>query len=112
GLVIAVGLIILVTVLLSARQRQEGSLRQARQQTTDILRTVKDGLFLLDRQLVIGAAYSAAMETLFQRKDFAGLPFESLLKNIVSERTMTTALKFVKILWAERTNEKLVKTIN
>jgi two-component system, chemotaxis family, sensor kinase CheA len=112
GLLIALALVALVTLLLSARQRQEGSLRQARQQTADILRTVKDGLFLLDQNLVIGAAYSGALETLFQRKDFAGLPFESLLKNIVSERTMTTALKFVKILWAERTNEKLVKTIN
>jgi two-component system chemotaxis sensor kinase CheA len=112
GVVIALALVVLVTVLLSARQRQESSLRQARQQTADILRTVKDGLFLLDQNLIIGAAYSAALETLFQRKDFAGLPFESLLKNIVSERTLATALKFVKILWAERTNEKLVKTIN
>src|SRR3984957_9004005 len=112
GLVIALALVGLVTVLLSARQRQESSLRQARQQTVDILRTVKDGLFLLDRNLVIGSAYSGALETLFQRKDFAGLPFESLLKNIVSERTLATAIKFVKILWAERTNEKLVKTIN
>ena len=73
---------------------------------------MKDGLFLLDQNLVIGSAYSGALETLFQRKDFAGLAFESLLKNIVSEKTLTTALKFVKILWAERTNEKLVKTIN
>ena len=112
GLVIALALVVLVTVLLGARQRQDGSLRQARQQTADILRTVKDGLFLLDQNLVIGAAYSSAMETLFQRKDFADLAFEDLLKNIVSERTMATALKFVKILWAERTNEKLVKTIN
>ncbi len=112
GLVIALALVVLVTVLLSARQRQDGSLRQARQQTADILRTVKDGLFLLDQNLVIGAAYSSAMETLFQRKDFADLALEDLLKNIVSERTMATALKFVKILWAERTNEKLVKTIN
>ena len=112
GLAIALALVILVTVMLSARQRQESSLRLARQQTTDILRTVKDGLFLLDQNLVIGAAYSGALETLFQRKDFAGLAFESLLKNIVSEKTLTTALKFVKILWAERTNEKLVKTIN
>jgi two-component system, chemotaxis family, sensor kinase CheA len=112
GLMIALILIALVTVLLSTRQRQESSLRQARQQTVDILRTVKDGLFLLDENLVIGSAYSAALETLFQRKDFTGLDFESLLKNIVSERTMTTALKFVKILWSERTNEKLVKTIN
>jgi len=112
GLAIALALVILVTVMLSARQRQESSLRLARQQTTDILRTVKDGLFLLDQNLVIGSAYSGALETLFQRKDFAGLAFESLLKNIVSEKTLTTALKFVKILWAERTNEKLVKTIN
>ena len=112
GLVIAVALVVLVTVLLGARQRQESSLRQARQQTADILRTVKDGLFLLDANLVIGAAYSSALEALFQRKDFSGLAFESLLKNIVSERTLATALKFVKILWAERTNEKLVKTIN
>ena len=112
GLAIALALVVLVTVMLSARQRQESSLRLARQQTTDILRTVKDGLFLLDQNLVIGSAYSGALETLFQRKDFAGLAFESLLKNIVSEKTLTTALKFVKILWAERTNEKLVKTIN
>jgi two-component system chemotaxis sensor kinase CheA len=112
GLVIALLLVVLVTVLLSARQQQENSLRQARQQTTDILRTVKDGLFLLDQRLTIGAAYSAALESLFQRKDFADLPFESLLKPIVSERTLITALKFVKILWSERTNEKLVKTIN
>ena len=112
GLAIALALVILVTIMLSARQRQESSLRLARQQTTDILRTVKDGLFLLDQNLVIGAAYSGALETLFQRKDFAGLAFESLLKNIVSEKTLATALKFVKILWAERTNEKLVKTIN
>src|SRR5216683_877295 len=112
GLVIAIALVVLVTVLLSARQRQESSLRQARQQTMDILRTVKDGLFLLDRNLAIGSAYSGALETLFQRKDFTGLAFENLLKNIVSERTLATAVKFVKILWAERTNEKLVKTIN
>ena len=112
GLVIALALVVLVSVLLSARQRQDSTLRLARQQTADILRTVKDGLFLLDRNLNIGSAFSASLETLFQRKDFAGTAFENLLKNIVSERTLTTALKFVKILWAERTNEKLVKTIN
>ena len=112
GVAIALALVVLVTVLLSARQGQESSLRQARQQTEDILRTVKDGLFLLDQNLIIGSAYSGALETLFQRKDFAGLPFESLLKNIVSEKTLATAVKFVKILWAERTNEKLVKSIN
>src|ERR1700722_5787071 len=112
GLLIAIVLGVLVGILLLARQRQDASLREARQQTADILRTVKDGLFLLDEHLVIGASYSSALESLFQRYDFAGLPFESLLKDIVSEKTLSTALKFVAVLWSERTKENLVKTIN
>jgi HPt (histidine-containing phosphotransfer) domain-containing protein/PAS domain-containing protein len=112
GLFIAIVLAALVSILLLARQRQDASLREARQQTADILRTVKDGLFLLDEHLVIGASYSSALESLFQRSDFAGLPFEKLLKDIVSEKTLSTALKFVGVLWSERTKENLVKTIN
>jgi HPt (histidine-containing phosphotransfer) domain-containing protein/PAS domain-containing protein len=112
GLLIAIVLGVLVATLLLARQRQDASLREARQQTADILRTVKDGLFLLDENLVIGSSYSHALEALFQRSDFAGLPFEKLLKNVVSEKTLATALKFVAVLWSERTKENLVKTIN
>jgi HPt (histidine-containing phosphotransfer) domain-containing protein len=112
GLLIAIVLGTIVTVLVLARKRQEASLREARQQTTDILRTVKDGLFLLDEKLIIGSSYSSALETLFQRSDFAGLSFEQLLKNVVSEKTLATALKFVGVLWSERTKENLVKTIN
>jgi two-component system chemotaxis sensor kinase CheA len=112
GLVIALVLVALVSMLLLARTRQDASLREARQQTADILRTVKDGLFLLDQSMVIGASYSGAMESLFQRSDLAGLPFEKLLKDIVSEKTLATAIKFVGVLWAERTKENLVKSIN
>jgi two-component system, chemotaxis family, sensor kinase CheA len=112
GLLLGALLVALVVLLLSARSAQDASLRAARQHTADILRTVKDGLFLLDRSLMIGGTYSAAMELLFQRKDIAGLAFESLLRNIVSEKTLATALKFVGVLWLERTNEKLVKSIN
>jgi two-component system, chemotaxis family, sensor kinase CheA len=112
GLLIAIVLAAVVTILLLARQRQDASLREARQQTTDILRTVKDGLFLLDEKLLIGASYSSALESLFQRSDFAGLHFEKLLKGVVSDKTLTTALKFVGVLWSERTKENLVKSIN
>src|SRR5258708_5804480 len=40
------------------------------------------------------------------------LPFEKLLRNVVSEKTLSTAVKFVGVLWSERTKENLVKTIN
>jgi two-component system chemotaxis sensor kinase CheA len=112
GVAMALLLVVLVSVLLLARQRQDARLRAARQQTADILRTVKDGLFLLDQDMNIGSSYSTALESLFQRTDFAGLSFESLLRNIVAEKTLATALKFVGILWTERTKENLVKSIN
>jgi two-component system chemotaxis sensor kinase CheA len=112
GVALALLLVVLVSVLLLARRRQDASLRAARQQTADILRTVKDGLFLLDQNLTIGSSYSSALETLFQRTDFAGLSFEKLLQGIVSEKTLATAVKFVGVLWAERTKENLVKSIN
>jgi two-component system chemotaxis sensor kinase CheA len=112
GLFAGASLTTVVVVLMGARRLQDASLREARQQTLDILRTVKDGLFLINRDLKIGTTYSAAMEELFQRRDIAGLAFERLLSDIVSEKTLATAIKFVKVLWLERTNEKLVRSIN
>jgi HPt (histidine-containing phosphotransfer) domain-containing protein/PAS domain-containing protein len=112
GLLIGLLLVLFLLALLVARRKQAANLREARQQTEDILRTVKEGLFLLDRNLVIGSAYSAALERMFQRKDIVGLAFEDLLKEVVSERTLATAVKYVKLLWAERTKENLIKSIN
>lgn len=112
GLAIAALMGFLVAISLAARRRQEQLMLAARQQTQDILRTVKEGLFLLDEKLVIGGAHSAALADLFQRQDIAGLSFEQLLQDIVPERTLSTAMKFVKVLWSERTKENLVKSIN
>jgi PAS domain-containing protein/HPt (histidine-containing phosphotransfer) domain-containing protein len=112
GLTLAALMAFLMFASLAARRRQEELVLAARRQTQDILRTVKEGLFLLDENLTIGGAHSAALCRLFQRQDIAGLSFEQLLQDIVPERTLATAMKFVKILWAERTKENLVKSIN
>lgn len=112
GLGIAALMGFLVSLSLAARRRQEELAQAARQQTQDILRTVKEGLFLLDENLQIGGAHSAALSGLFQREDIAGLTFEQLLQDIVPEKTLNTAKKFVKVLWSERTKENLVKSIN
>jgi HPt (histidine-containing phosphotransfer) domain-containing protein len=112
GLAIAVVLVALVILLQVARLAQEKVVREARSQSENIFRTVKEGLFLLDKDLIIGSAYSAAMKELFNRDDIAGLTFDQLLKGLVPEKTLNTAMKFVNVLWTERTKEKLVKSIN
>jgi len=112
GLIVACGLALALGYLVAARRRQDRMVIDAQRQTEDILRTVKDGLFLLDADLRIGPTHSAAVKQLFQRESLAGITFEDLLRPLVPEKTMQTAMKFVKVLWSERTRENLVKSIN
>jgi two-component system, chemotaxis family, sensor kinase CheA len=93
-------------------RKEEAVANRARKETADILRTVNEGLFLLDKDLRLGSERSLALTTIFRREDFSNLSFDQLLKEIVPERTLKTAMDYVALLWGERVNEKLVKTIN
>jgi two-component system chemotaxis sensor kinase CheA len=93
-------------------RKEELASNRARKETQDILRTVNEGLFLLDKDLKIGSERSLALNTIFRRDDFSNITFDELLKPIVPEKTLKTAMDYVALLWGERVNEKLVKTIN
>ncbi len=94
------------------KARHERLAVEAQNQTRDILSTVKDGLFLIDADFRIGKAHSAALSALFRRDDFDNMTLEELLRDTVSERTLATATKYVKLLWGERANENLIRSIN
>ena len=93
-------------------RKDEAVANRQRKETSDILRTVNEGLFLLDKDLKVGSERSMALNNIFRREEFAGLTFDTLLKEIVPEKTLRTALDYVALLWGDRVNEKLVKTIN
>jgi two-component system chemotaxis sensor kinase CheA len=94
------------------RSRHERTAREAQEQTRDILRTVREGFFLLDANYRIGSVWSEALTRMFGRDDFAGLSFEELLKELVPAATLATATKYIKLLWGERAHENLMKSIN
>ncbi|HEY0684281.1 MAG TPA: ATP-binding protein [Steroidobacter sp.] len=93
-------------------RKEEAASNRQRKETQDILRTVNEGLFLLDKDLKLGSERSMALNGIFRREDFSDLTFDKLLKDIVPEKTLKTAMDYVALLWGERVNEKLVKTIN
>jgi HPt (histidine-containing phosphotransfer) domain-containing protein len=93
-------------------RKDEAVANLARKETADILRTVNEGLFLLDKDLKLGNERSMALNTIFRREEFQNITFDQLLKPLVPEKTMKTAMDYVALLWGERVNEKLVKTIN
>ncbi len=94
------------------KSRHARAAREAQSQTRDILGTVKEGLFLIDSDFRIGKAHSAALGALMRRESFDGMTFEDLLCQLVPEKTLDTAMKYVKLLWGERVNENLIKSIN
>src|SRR5205085_9323983 len=49
---------------------------------------------------------------MFSRQDFAGLSFERLLKDLVPPATLTTATKYIKLLWGDRAHKNMIKIIN
>ncbi|HVW68915.1 MAG TPA: ATP-binding protein [Steroidobacteraceae bacterium] len=94
------------------RSRHERAAKEAQEQTRDILKTVREGFFLLDADYRIGSVWSEALTRMFSRNDFAGLSFEDLLKDLVPSSTLTTAMKYIKLLWGDRAHENLMKSIN
>jgi two-component system, chemotaxis family, sensor kinase CheA len=94
------------------RSSHERAAREAQEQTRDILKTVREGFFLLDANYRIGSVWSEALTRMFSRQDFAGLSFEELLKDLVAPATLATATKYIKLLWGDRAHENLMKSIN
>ncbi|MDB6102571.1 MAG: hypothetical protein JWO52_2570 [Gammaproteobacteria bacterium] len=112
GVLAAVILAVAAAFLQVARARHERAAQEAQEQTRDILKTVREGFFLLDADYRIGSVWSEALTRMFSRNDFAGLQFEDLLKNLVPPTTLSTAMKYIKLLWGDRAHENLMKSIN
>ena len=112
GVIAALVLAIAAAWFQLTRGRSERMAKDAQEQTKDILKTVKEGFFLLDADYKIGTVWSEALTRMFSRSDFSGLAFEELLKKLVPPATLATATKYIKLLWGERANESLMKSIN
>jgi two-component system chemotaxis sensor kinase CheA len=112
GVLVALVLALAAAYLQVTRSRHARAAREAQEQTRDILKTVKEGFFLLDADYRIGSVWSEALARQFGKKNFAGLAFEELLEGLVPAATLATATKYIKLLWGERAHENLMKSIN
>lgn len=113
GIVLAVfSFIFIIFYFLRFLRKSDFALELAQEETSGILRTVKEGLFLLDDRLFIGNQLSTEMSTIFEDKNIAGSKFSTLLKNIVPDEEVVTVLDFVKLLFDPNVVEDLISTLN
>ena len=112
GVLAALALAAAAAYLQLTRAKHARAAREAQEQTRDILKTVREGFFLLDADYKIGSVWSEALTRIFGRNDFAGMTFEKLLEDRVPPTTLATAVKYIKLLWGDRAHENLMKSIN
>jgi two-component system chemotaxis sensor kinase CheA len=84
----------------------------ARRETQDILDSVSEGLFLLDRDGRIGQAHSRSLETILQNEDLAHRDFLDVLRPRVKDKVLKDAADYLDILFRDHVNLRLVESIN
>lgn len=102
------------TVFMSIRDLVSGDrkLEQARRENDEILATVKEGLFLLDKEFCFGTQYSKSLPAILHQKIHQGQAFLPILREMVPERTYVAAKDYIELLFGDRVKEALVVSLN
>jgi two-component system chemotaxis sensor kinase CheA len=85
---------------------------QAQRETAEILSTVKEGLFLLDHDFLIGSQYSASLAPMLGQPISAGGNFQTILRDLVAPDVYKSACEYIKLLLGDRVKESLVQDLN
>lgn len=92
--------------------RADRQLIDARQQTTDILNTVNEGLFLIDKDLIISDEYSRSLETIVGKNNLKGKTLLDVLKGSITEQDINAAKLFIDQLYNPWVLEELIQDLN
>jgi signal transduction histidine kinase len=112
GTALAAVLLAMMLYFALRARRAAAAAATAQRQVGDIFATVREGLFLVDRDLRIGAAHSDSLQTLLRAPTPAGSRFEDLLRPLVDDKTLQAATRFLGLLWKDKINEDLIDSVN
>lgn len=84
----------------------------ARKETDDIMATISDGLFLVDKDLHIGSQYSAHLESILGQTNVAERSLDKLLESLVSQKDLETTRSYVGQLFNKKVKARLIMDLN
>lgn len=111
-----IGLLLFLALFIGyALQRMrtgDALLEDAQQQTSDILKTVNEGLFLVDQELVLSGQYSKSLETILDSHALQGKRLDELLHGAISEKDLSATRLFIDQLYNPWVVEDLIQDLN
>lgn len=114
GAIIAALTIFLFIVFGALRQllRNDELLAVANREMAEIMSSVNEGLFLVDKDLVIGNEYSSKLEGILGQKEIAGRNLLDVLGELVTDEELDTTKTFIEQLYSEWVVEDLIDDLN
>lgn len=102
------------TVIISIRDLMAGDrkLSEARQETAEILATVREGLFLLDKNKKMGTQFSESLPDILRRDIMPESGFLPHLEAIAPRNVYEAAVDYIDLLLGDRVKEALVASLN
>lgn len=103
---------LIVYVFLGRLRASDSEVERMQAETENILRTMQEGLFLLDNNFQIGSQTSSALSQVLGTTVKPGGDFLALLKPMVSQKTLDTTKEYIELLLRFDVKEKLVASLN
>ncbi|MDR2244343.1 MAG: type IV pili methyl-accepting chemotaxis transducer N-terminal domain-containing protein [Burkholderiales bacterium] len=111
-MVVLLNVLYTVFISITGLMRGDRDLDRARKETGEILGTVREGLFLLDRDYRLGSQYSKSLRSVLRRDVFPEMPFLPVLEEMVSRDAYDNARDYIELLFGDRVKEALVTSLN
>lgn len=93
-------------------QQNDRQVESAQRETTEILDTVKEGLFLLDAEFRVGSQYSTSLPQILGRAVEPGSDFRLTLQSMVPAAVFGPACDYIGLLLGDRVKESLITDLN
>lgn len=93
-------------------QRRDRELKLKQHESDQILRTIGDGVFLLDTDLTMSGQHSKQLEKIFATKRLSGHRFDRFLARYLPHKTVATAIDFVNLYFQKHIDLHLITDVN
>ena len=113
GIVLAFALFGLIVFGALRRLAESDELLEiANREMGEIMSSVREGLFLINKDFEIGHEYSARLEEILEQKNVGGKNFLEVIAGIVPESELETTRIFVEQLYSDWVVEDLIEDLN
>lgn len=112
---LVLSLLLFANIVFNAMRKLRAADREtekAQRETTEILNTVKEGLFLLDPNLSVGSQFSTSMTKILQQPLTANMPFMPILEGLVAPDIYQSTQNYITLLFGNKVKENLVLSLN